>query len=121
MPFVASVLRMWVPVWVAAATLLGSSSVARGQTFACTEETTGQLSLQAGVRCQCVRVPEGSVTGAAAGYAWDCGVLHGRLNQLVPPEPDAYQGPLPEAIIVDAEQRAEGSRKPRRQQSCSWC
>lgn len=86
---------------IAAGLVLGMVSIARGQEPACGPETAGQLSEQAGVRCQCVAVDGGSITGVAGGYRWDCGILRGRMNQLVPATPNAYQGPLPEGIIVD--------------------
>jgi hypothetical protein len=100
-------LRKQAPAWIAAPAciaammVLGSVSVARGQAPACGPETAGQLSDQAGVRCECVAVAGGSITGEASGYRWDCGILRGRMNQLVPATPNAYQGPLPESIIVD--------------------
>jgi hypothetical protein len=100
-PIAAKTLRKHAPVWIAAAAVLGLGSAARGQEPACGPETAGQLSEQAGVRCQCVAVAGGSITGVASGYRWDCGILRGRMNQLVPATPDAYQGPLPEGIIVD--------------------
>jgi hypothetical protein len=98
----------------AVAALLGSAPVALAQTPACGPETAGQLSAQAGVRCECVRVPEGRITGTSSGYAWDCGVLRGRMNQLVPPAPDAYQGSLTDGLIIDADNRRIRSGEPRR-------
>jgi hypothetical protein len=89
--------------WLAAALLLGAASATHAQTFACARETVGQLSIQAGARCQCVQVPAGSITGTAAGYAWDCGVLRGRLNQLVPAAPETYQGPPIDAVIIESD------------------
>jgi hypothetical protein len=104
------------PTWLGAvlAALLGSAPIALAQTPACGPETAGQLSAQAGVRCECVRVPEGRITGTPAGYAWDCGVLRGRMNQLVPPAPDAYQGSLTDGLIIDADRRLEHSDKGRK-------
>ena len=90
-------------VWLAAVVLLNSAS-AWGQTPACGPESVGQLSEQAGVRCECVAEAGGSITGRASGYRWDCGILRGRMNQLIPANPNAYQGPLPESIIVDPAQ-----------------
>jgi hypothetical protein len=100
------------PAWLASAMVLGFVSVAHGQTPACGQETVGQLSDQAGVRCECVAVRGGGITGAAGGYAWDCGILRGRMNQLVPPTPNAYQGPLPESIIVDPAEVPVDPREP---------
>lgn len=87
--------------WIAAVMMFGLVPVAQGQTPACGPETAGQLSDQAGVRCQCVAGAGGSITGETSGYRWDCGILRGRMNQLIPATPNAYQGPLPESIIVD--------------------
>jgi hypothetical protein len=98
----------------AVAALLGSAPVALAQTPACGPQTAGQLSAQAGVRCECVRVPEGRITGTSSGYAWDCGVLRGRMNQLVPPAPDTYQGSLGDGLIIDADRRLEHSDKGRK-------
>jgi hypothetical protein len=108
-----SVLKLWMPSGIAAAALLGAATVAHGQTFACEPETAGQLSVQAGVRCQCVPAPQGGITGAPGGYAWDCGVLRGRRNQLVPAAPDAYQGPLTDALVIETDKRPGRSEKPR--------
>jgi hypothetical protein len=98
---VATTLGKQAPAWIAAAMVLGLASVAWGQAPACGPETAGQLSEQAGVRCQCVAGGGGSITGEPSGYRWDCGILRGRMNQLIPATPNAYQGPLPESIIVD--------------------
>jgi hypothetical protein len=108
----AKTFRMQAPGWIAAAVVLGLVSAARAQTPACGEETAGQLSDQAGVRCQCVAVAGGSITGATSGYRWDCGILRSRMNQLVPATPDAYQGPLPEGIIVDPGEVPVEPREP---------
>ena len=99
-------------VWLPAVLLLGSAPVAWGQTPACGQETVGQLSEQAGVRCECVAVQGGSITGTASGYQWDCGILRGRMNQLIPATPNAYQGPLPESIIVDPTEVPFEPREP---------
>jgi hypothetical protein len=108
----ARTFRQQAPVWIAAALVLGLASAARAQTPACGPETAGQLSDQAGVRCQCVQVAGGSITGEASGYQWDCGILRGRMNQLVPASPNAYQGPLPEGIIVDPTEVPVDPREP---------
>ena len=100
-------------LWIGAAALLGPGPAALGQTFACARETAGQLSVQAGVRCQCAPVPGGGITGTAAGYAWDCGILRGRGNQLVPAAPEGYWGPPVDALIVDTDKGARSGR-PRR-------
>ena len=98
--------------WLAAVMLLGLAGRAQAQAPACGPETAGQLSEQAGVRCQCVESAGGSITGEPSGYRWDCGVLRGRMNQLVPASPNAYQGPLPEGIIVDPAEVPVEPHKP---------
>jgi hypothetical protein len=113
MRLAAGKLRRQPWLWTAVAALLGSAPAALAETPACGPETAGQLSAQAGVRCECVRVPEGSITGTSAGYAWDCGVLRGRMNQLVPPAPDAYQGSLTDGLIIDADDRGVRRGKSR--------
>jgi hypothetical protein len=113
MRLAAGKLRRQPLLWTAVAALLGAAPVAFAQTPACGPQTAGQLSMQAGVRCECVRVPEGRITGTSSGYAWDCGVLHGRMNQLVPPAPDAYQGSLTDGLIIDADNRGIRPGKPR--------
>jgi hypothetical protein len=85
---------------------------ARGETPACSRDTAGQLSVQAGVRCECVAVAGGSITGVASGYRWDCGILRSRMNQLVPATPNAYQGALPEAVDIDPAVVPLEPRKP---------
>jgi hypothetical protein len=101
MSLVASMRGRCLPLWLAAAALLGSAATGHGQTFGCTKGTAGQLSEQAGVRCRCVQVPEGAITGTAAGYAWDCGILRDRRNQLVPATPEVYPVPPIDAVVVD--------------------
>jgi hypothetical protein len=98
--------------WIAAVVVLGLASDAQAQAPACGPETAGQLSEQAGVRCQCAASAGGSITGEPSGYRWDCGVLRGRMNQLVPASPNAYQGPLPEGIIVDPAEVPVEPHKP---------
>ena len=102
----------WAAAGLAVAVVLGLAPAARGQTPVCGPETAGQLSDQAGVRCECVAVAGGSITGVASGYRWDCGILRGRMNQLIPATPNAYQGPLPESIIVDPAQVPVDPGKP---------
>jgi hypothetical protein len=99
-------------LWIAGAALPGAAPVAHGQTFACAQDTMGQLSVQAGVRCKCVQVPEGGITGAGAGYAWDCGVLQGRMNQLIPAAPGTYPTPPIDAVVVEKNDRPAGPSKP---------
>jgi hypothetical protein len=108
----AKTLRWGAPAWLAAAAVLGLVSVARGQAPACGPETAGQLSEQAGVRCECVESAGGSITGQPSGYRWDCGILRGRMNQLVPATPNAYPGALPEGIIVDPAEVPLGPSEP---------
>jgi hypothetical protein len=98
--------------WMAAVVVLGLASATWAQTPACGPDTAGQLSDQAGVRCQCVVGAGGSITGEPSGYRWDCGILRGRMNQLVPASPNAYQGPLPEGIIVDPAEVPVEPREP---------
>ena len=89
--------------WIAAAfvAVLTAPGAAKAQAPTCGPDTAGQLSEQAGVRCQCIETAGGSITGQPSGYRWDCGILRGRMNQLIPATPNAYQGPLPDSIIVD--------------------
>jgi hypothetical protein len=100
------------PACMAVMMVLGLVSVAWGQAPACGPETACQLSEQAGVRCECVAVAGGSITGVASGYQWDCGILRSRMNQLVPATPNAYQGALPESIIVDPGEVPVEPREP---------
>jgi hypothetical protein len=109
-------LRKCVPVRFTALACLAATMVlvpaAWGQAPACGPETVGQLSEQAGVRCECVSVAGGSITGVASGYRWDCGILRSRMNQLVPATPNAYQGELPDSIIVDPGEVPLDPREP---------
>jgi hypothetical protein len=104
--------RLAAPACLAATVVLGLVPVAWGQAPACGPETAGQLSEQAGVRCECVSVAGGSITGVASGYRWDCGILRSRMNQLVPATPNAYQGALPDSIIVDPGEVPLDPREP---------
>jgi hypothetical protein len=92
--------------------VFASLPAARGETPACSRDAAGQLSVQAGVRCECVAVAGGSITGVASGYRWDCGILRSRMNQLVPATPNAYQGALPEAVDIDPAVVPLEPRKP---------
>jgi hypothetical protein len=113
MSLIASMRGCWLPLWLGAAALLAAAATGHGQTFACAEDTAGQLSEQAGVRCRCVHVPEGAITGRAAGYAWDCGILRDRRNQLVPATPEVYPVPPIDAVVVDPTRTPDlGSIRP---------
>ncbi len=57
--------------------------VAHAQTFQCTEATAGQLSEQAGVRCECRFFHASAMAGTSAGYRWDCGILRSRVRPPV--------------------------------------
>jgi hypothetical protein len=70
------------------------------QTFACTSETAGQLSVQANVQCAC-RFFEAALRGTDAGYRWDCGILRARINHEVPATANPYPYPLPPALSVE--------------------
>ncbi len=96
--------------WLA---LIGVMSVAaatpsRGQTFACSEATAGQLSVQAEVQCECRFFTASGLAGTPAGYRWDCGILRARMNQEVPATANPYPYPLPYALSLD-----RGIRPPR--------
>jgi hypothetical protein len=97
----AKTLRWGAPAWLAVAAVLGLVSVARGQAPACGPDTGGPLRAPAGERGDGVESAGGRITGQPSGYRWDCGILRGRMNQLIPATPNAYQGALPEGIIVD--------------------
>jgi hypothetical protein len=75
--------------------LIGLMSVAaaspgHAQTFACSEATAGQLSVQAEVQCECRFFTASRLAGTAAGYRWDCGILRARMNQEVPATSNPY-------------------------------
>ena len=90
------------PLFVLACVLnLGLPATAEGQTFSCSAATAGQLSVQAGVRCECRSLPEGRITGLPAGYRWDCNLLHGRMNHTIPADLNAYQGDLSGLILTE--------------------
>jgi hypothetical protein len=86
---------------LACALHLGWWAPAAAQTFACRAETAGQLSVQAGVRCECRWSPEGQITGLPAGHRWDCDVLRGRMNHTIPADLNAYQGDLSGLILTE--------------------
>jgi len=72
-----------------------------GQTFACTQRTAGQLSVQAEVQCACRFEPASRMAGTPAGYRWDCGILRARMNQDVPATSNPYPYQLPTALSLD--------------------
>jgi hypothetical protein len=63
-----NILGKQAPGWLAAVMLLSLVGRAQAQAPACGPETAGQLSEQAGVRCQCVETAGGSITGEPSGY-----------------------------------------------------
>jgi hypothetical protein len=88
-----------------AAALLGAAAIGPSavgsQTFACTESTAGQLSVQATVQCECRLFPASDLHGTPAGYRWDCGILRARTNHEVPATSNPYPYPLPAALSLD--------------------
>jgi hypothetical protein len=88
-----------------AAALLGAGatvpSPARSQTFACTTNTAGQLSVQANVQCACRWFAASALHGTPTGYRWDCGILRARTNHEVPATANPYPYPLPAALSLD--------------------
>jgi hypothetical protein len=88
-----------------AATLLGARAIvpspAWPETFACTESTAGQLSVQANVQCACRSFGARALDGTPAGYRWDCGILRARTNHEVPATANPYPFPLPPALALD--------------------
>ena len=55
----------------------------RAQVFQCTEAVAGQLSEQAGVRCECRFFHASAMAHTPAGYRWDCGILRSRVQPPV--------------------------------------
>jgi hypothetical protein len=84
---------------VAAAAVSGSPG--RAQTFACSPETAGQLSVQAYVQCECRWFVASGLSGTPAGYRWDCGILRARTNHEVPETANPYPYPLPPALSIE--------------------
>ena len=80
---------------------LVSGSPARAQTFACTPETAGQLSVQGNVQCQCRWFAASGLRDTPPGYRWDCGILRARTNDEVPATANPYPYPLPEALSIE--------------------
>ena len=64
----------------------------RAQVFQCTDAVAGQLSEQAGVRCECRFFHASAMAGTPAGYRWDCGILRPRVR---PPVFHALHGYYP--------------------------
>jgi hypothetical protein len=90
---------------LSAAALLAAASVsgapARGQTFACAADTTGQLSVQGNVQCECRWFAASGLRDTPPGYRWDCGILRARTNDEVPATSNPYPYPLPEALSIE--------------------
>ncbi len=62
----------------------------RAQVFQCTDAVAGQLSEQAGVRCECRFFHASAMAGTPAGYRWDCGILRPRVRPPVVHAPHGY-------------------------------
>ena len=60
------------------------------QTFACTTNTAGQLSVHANVRCACRWFAASALHGTPARYRWDCGILRARTIHEVPATANPY-------------------------------
>ena len=71
------------------------------ETFACTADTAGQLSVQGNVECACRWFAASALHGTPAGYRWDCGILRARNNHEVPATANPYPYPLPEALSIE--------------------
>ncbi len=85
---------------VLAAGLLPPSLAA--EPIACTAATAGQLSVQAGTSCACRYFRGGTMTDEPAGYRWDCGILRPSMTPDVPVDLNRYDGPLPDALSIEA-------------------
>jgi hypothetical protein len=80
---------------------IGVVPPASAQTFQCTAETAGQLSVQAIVQCECRHFLESRLAGTPAGWRWHCGILPARMNQEAPATANPYPYPLPPALSLD--------------------
>jgi hypothetical protein len=80
---------------------IGVVPSASAQTFPCTAESAGQLSVQGIAQCECRHALESRLAGTPAGWRWDCGVLKARMNQDVPATANPYPYPLPPALLLD--------------------
>ena len=83
------------------AAAIGAVPFASAQTFQCTAETAGQLSVQGIVQCECRHAAESRLAGTPAGWRWDCDILKARMNQDVPATANPYPYPLPPALLLD--------------------
>jgi hypothetical protein len=87
--------------FLAGVAVVGVVPPASGQTFQCSAETAGQLSVQGIVQCECRHFPESRLAGIPSGWRWHCGILQARMNQEVPATANPYPYPLPPALSLD--------------------
>lgn|SRR5690606_7290509 len=66
----------------------------------CERATLGQLSCQAGVRCECTYVRASVMTDRPGGYQWDCGINRPACDPP-PATLDPWLGPYPSSIGID--------------------
>jgi hypothetical protein len=66
----------------------------------CQAATAGQLSRQAGVRCECRFFAASALAATLAGHRWDCGILRARLDDD-PVDLNFYPYPLPDALAIE--------------------
>ncbi|MGH6887358.1 MAG: hypothetical protein ACREGK_14935 [Geminicoccales bacterium] len=95
-----------VPTLVRLGVLAGVATIALApaapaQTFQCTAQTAGQLSIQGIVQCECRLFLESRLAGTPTGWRWHCGILQARMNQDVPATANPYPYPLPPALLLD--------------------
>lgn len=87
----------------ALAALAVSAGPAPGQDFpSCTAETWGVVACIGGKSCECAYRRESAMTGAPAGFRWDCGVLRPRCD--LPPADLAHpRADLPDSVTIEGD------------------
>lgn len=82
------------------AVILAPDGVLADPPLQCTRATLGQLSCQAGVRCECSYRRDSAMTDRPGGFQWDCGINRPPCDQL-PATLDPWPGPYPSAVGID--------------------
>lgn len=85
------------PLWADAP---GAPARAADAPAQCSRATLGQLSCQAGVRCECTFQRESTMSDRPGGYQWDCGINRPPCD-MPPATLDPWLGPYPSSVGID--------------------
>lgn len=90
-------------VLIALAALTFPVGPATAQEFpSCTSESWGVVACIGGKSCECTYRRESAMTGAPAGFRWDCGISRPRCD-LPPADLAAPRTDLPDSVTLEGD------------------